>query len=48
MNLLFSIGNFGKEAVKLAVIGQFRVFEVVTGLLIASGSIAFSCFFRSP
>jgi hypothetical protein len=30
------------------VIGQFRVFEVVTGLLIASGSIAFSCFLRSP
>jgi hypothetical protein len=37
-----------QEAANLAVIGQFRVFEVVTGLLIASGSIAFSCFFRSP
>jgi hypothetical protein len=28
-----------------AVSGQFRVFEVVTGLLIASGSIAFHVYF---
>jgi ammonia channel protein AmtB len=34
----------GPCSAELAVIGQFRVFEVVTGLLIASDSIAFSCF----
>jgi len=31
-----------------AVFGRFRVFEVVTGLLIASGSIAFHVSSRSP
>jgi len=30
---------------RFAVSGQFRVFEVVTGLLIASDSIAFHVFF---
>ena len=36
----------GRKAVKLAVIGQFRVFEVVTGLLIASDSHRVFMFFQ--
>jgi hypothetical protein len=35
-----------RKAVKLAVIGQFRVFEVVTGLLIASDSHRVFMFFQ--
>ena len=36
--------SYVEKATKSAVNGQFRVFEVVTGLLIASDSIAFFVF----